>query len=332
MTFTPTMTLDPAALAATRVLVVHGVGCPDGIASMILLADAFPEARRVFVTYNDVSLSELEAEPGMLFCDITPPRERVAEFIAVGALVLDHHRSAESIVAAFGPRGVFADEEREPGVSGAVLAFCHVWEPVTGCHGGARWRNAADFASLAGLRDTWQRKEPRWREACAQAAALRFWPVEELLDLRSLHDSSVLWTGLAEKMEIGPVLLSLQEARDRRAIAEAYRFTAGGIRVLAFEGGDEEETKRAASDVADLVGDEADLVIGWHCRIQGGERQMALSCRSRGTFSAQAFAKAHEGGGHVNAAGCVLPLSPFNPYTSLRAVVECYASTLETRP
>lgn len=325
------MTLALAALRDVRVLVVHGAGCPDGIASALLLLDVFPSARLHFVTYDAVDLLALQPEPGMLFCDITPPRARVEEFVRAGALVLDHHRSADDIVAAFEARGVFADEEREPGMSGAMLAFCHVWEPMTGCHGGSRWRDAADFATLAGLRDTWMRKHPRWREACAQAAALRFWPWEGLRALRDPNDSSALWKGLGERMEIGPVLLEQQDLRDRRAIREAYRFIARGVRVLAFEGGDEEETKRAASDVADLVGDGADLVIGWHYRIQHGVQSMALSCRSRGDFSARTFAKAYGGGGHVHSAGCVLPVSPFNPFNALRDAVERYPD-LETTP
>jgi hypothetical protein len=303
--------LNIDSLLAVRCIITHE-HCADGVASAIILHDALPSARIEFVQYNTSAHRDLRAEPGILFCDMTPPAARVQEFVDAGAIVLDHHRGAREIVEAFGERGVFADEATEPGVSGATLAFREVWFLTKGCRGNAR--ALANLCDLAGIRDTWQRNHQRWREACAQAAALRFWLPEMLI--------GATMDTLAHRIEIGEMLLARDEQRDEKSIAEAYRFDAGGIRVLAFDG-------THTSDIADRVSDDVDLVLGWHYAHEDGRARLTVSCRSRGRVSALALAKANGGGGHTQAAGFKIDASPTaSPYVALRRLVEEYAGVI----
>lgn len=307
--------LDLDSLLQVRTIVTHE-GCADGIASAIILRDALPNARVEFVQYNTPAHRDLRATPGMLFCDMTPPAARVQEFVEAGAIVLDHHKGAREIVEAFGERGVFADEATEPGHSGAGLAFGEVWLVARRPFVRPQWADfMADFARLAGIRDTWQRDHHRWRKACAQAAALRFWPIDILLD-----DVS----GIGQRLEIGDTLLQRDEARDERSIAEAYRFEVGGIRVVAFEG-------LHTSDIAERLEGEADLVLGWHYQMEDGRARMVVSGRSRGAVSALALAKANGGGGHERAAGFKIDsFGNESPYAVMRRLVEMHVGAYHT--
>jgi hypothetical protein len=292
-----------------RTLVTHA-DCADGMASAILLADALPDRRVVFVQHNTPDYTTLPAEPGMLFCDIVPPPTRVDEFVEAGAIVLDHHRGAKDIVGQFGDRGVFADETAEPGVSGAMLAFREVWLAIYDAAPADTIRRAQRFATLAGIRDTWQNTDPRWKEACAHAAALRFWPWGRLRGLT--------WLTLEDRLTIGELLLQKDEERDTRTITEAYRFTANGIGVMVFEG-------IQTSDISERMAHEIDLVMGWHYQVVRGRPEMVVSCRSRGGFSCLPLAKRYGGGGHAHAAGFRIDVdrmkSP-NPYEHLRTLVD----------
>jgi hypothetical protein len=302
-------------LKAVRTIVTHK-DCADGVASALILHDVLPEAAILFMQYGTPELAALEATPGMLWCDFSPPADRAAEFVHAKSIVLDHHRTAKPVVEAFGSRGIFADEQIDPGVSGAVLAFRRVWQPLvengveSTCTG---WRSVAE---LAGVRDTWQKDSPLWREACAQAEALRFLP---FADLRDAAEAEVL----SELLKIGPVLLEKHAERVTEAVRTAHRFTTlRGIRVVVFQGVSE------TSDAADLLGAEADLVMGFKYLDDGGPR-VVWSCRSRGDFDVAAFAKMYGGGGHAKAAGFWTPALPHdpNPFTEARAVVAAFENT-----
>lgn len=298
---------DPRAdaLRSVTTIVTHA-DCPDGIASALILLDALPDAEVVFTTYNTEHYRNLPAAPGMLFCDITPPRERAQEFVAAGAFVRDHHRGAQDIVALFGERGVFADE---PGVSGAMLAYRY-WCDRYGVSFAGGFGQVQDnwfkLAELAGIRDTWQRQHPRWREACAQAAALCFWPWSSLVRPADIV-MTVRWQHhLQGLLQIGETLLARDEATARRCLSEASRVRvtgpSGALTCVVFEGGSHE-----SSNVADLAGD-ADLVMAWHYRREGGRFLLDVSCRSRGAFKVVDLAKHYGGGGHDRAAGFTVPV------------------------
>lgn len=338
------MSLNLDALRSVRRIITHrrpeGL-CADAVASALILRDALGPIPVSFVEYGSAELREIEPEDGLLFVDMTPHVERdhggaltpnshayLLRLAAAGTIVLDHHKGAADVVRMFGERGVFADEAREPGVSGGTLAYLEVWGPLyraSPVYGQRRLdaERAYNLGVLAGVRDTWQRKDPRWREACEQACVLAFFPVESLS----------LGPDLDAKMAIGAVLLARDEERARRCLAGAARFDVDGTReaeamsgrghrfvkpihVIAFEG-----VSHDASDVADLASD-AGLVLAWHYEIVEGRPTMRVSIRSRGVVNCAAFAMLFGGNGHSGAGGFSVAIDAANPYTQIRSIVE----------
>lgn len=311
--------MDISHLKTIKKIIAHD-NCPDGRASALICHEVLPDAEIEFIQYQTPRHKTIEPEAGVLFVDFTPFAEwepvtpenknppmteagkaRIQAWVEYGTIVLDHHKGAADLVAMFGDRGVFADEKDNPGVSGAVLAWREVYEPLAGARKGIKKTKEAqslvvrEFAALAGVRDTWQNKDPSWVESGEQAASLMFWPWEKLL--------ATGVKGLAPLLEIGPVLRERDYARDTKTIAEAYTIEFEGKKFMCFEG-------MHTSDIADRV--DVDMVIGWHFLKETDGLKVQFSCRSRGDFSALDFAKAHGGGGHKNAAGFKIPLMPEN--------------------
>jgi hypothetical protein len=179
-------------LRAVKRIIVHA-NCPDGRASALILHAALPDVEIVEMNYGEPAHENLVAEPGLLFCDFTPPKARLAEFAAVGAIVLDHHERA--LVEPFGERGVFGENEKAE--SGAVLAWREVY---TTSRQSVMPGPPHVLATFAAIRDTWQRNDPGWDLACAVSEALRFVPLPDALAM-----------GIGRFMNIaadlGPVLL-----------------------------------------------------------------------------------------------------------------------------
>jgi hypothetical protein len=350
-------------LLAVKTIIVHDA-CPDGLASAIILKDAYaqrglyPEIR--FVQYGTEGREKLEPAPGMLFCDFSPyipdieveegkrkipDPEKLKAWVDSGTIVLDHHAGAKNVVLAFGKNGVFADEKEHPGVSGAFLAYGLVWTPLyyagrmavvelphdepiqmarTNEELLVQMENALkgvqdehdrivatqesetlfvkDFAVLAGIRDTWQNKHPRWREALVQTEVLFFFPHEDwLAKAVPFHPGNrSFWT---ERLKLGDLLLTKHEKSVKRCIEGSWKFTtAKGTRVLVFEG----VTK--ASDAGELVDKGADIVMAFNYfteEINGfPHRKVIYSLRSHTGYDCAAFAKTFPGGGgHTAAAG-----------------------------
>ena len=313
-------------------LVTHGPACPDGISSALIVKDALPDVRVSFMAYNTAELAALKAEPGLLFVDFTPPRDRVAEFVEAGAICLDHHPTAKDIVEAFGENGVFGENEKNE--CGAWLAYTEVWKQIAEpkyTHAWAHERDKVrDFAQLAAIRDTWKKDDPRWQQACEQAATLVFFGVDRFLGMS--------WGFVEDQIEsVGSVLLDKQLSAARRSIEEAHCFTsaAKGTKVLAFQG------VSTTSDVAELMDNEKDeqnpfqrlvddvyhpdLVVGFHYRSDAGKLQLQFSMRSHTGYDCAAFAKAHGGGGHKAAAGFTVEVSPeigVNPYRLFQLLLD----------
>lgn len=317
------MSLTIDKLRAIKTVITHA-DCADGLVSAMLLRDALgPNVSFRFLHHETAEHRELPAEPGMLFADFSPPEARAQEFVDAGALVLDHHRTARGVVEAFGENGVFGDEATEPGVCGATLVHKHVWGPMQ--VGISTPFAVAGFAhslaTLAGVRDTWQRSDPRWREACIQHHVLMFIPRERWMNVQLAR--------VAEEWHLHVVLGSLlQEKQDeatRNVIAGAYRFTTSrGTRVVVFEG------LRQTSDAAESIGSDADLVIGFGFRVERDgimqKPKMMLSLRSHTTFDCAVMAMAHGGGGHTKAAGFSRELDHelAHPYELARQTVEMW--------
>ena len=365
--------MDVETLRSIKKVVTHRSSattvCHDGMAAAMIVSDALPQVEVVFCQYNTTEHRALVPEPGVLFVDFTPYAERSPDpphalterglkqaraWVDEGAVVLDHHRGAADLVALFGERGVFADEAKEPGVSGAELARREVWVPIKGstsCDQIEHHDKIVElFALQAGVRDTWQREHPLWRGACWQAAALCFWSPEVWLDACGVFERpdgeelvndvfnvkqvGIDWREVLDKVEeIGEVLLAKQEVADDELAQGAYHFRVAGLNVACFQG-----SSREASDVGDLLAQllNVDLALAWSYyaeevnRLDGTLQQprMRVSARSRGGFACDAFAKSYGGNGHKNSAGFVLDVggSSMNPYTALHAAVIDYTA------
>lgn len=309
-------------LKAVDHIVTHK-DCADGITSAMILKDVLPKAKVTFLHYNSPEQRDLLANPGMLFCDFSPAKERIQEFINVGTLVLDHHKFAKETVEAFGENSIFADEAIEPGVCGAVLAYRHVWKPLDGARHSGPMTNPdpeedaiiGQLAALAGVRDTWQKADPRWQEACEQAEALRFWPLANLLGQDPLN-----WGRLIQP--IGKVLFEKNLDYANQLAETSYRFTSKkGTRVIIFSG------TSMSSDTAEAAGETVDIVVGFGYKCDEGKPIVIFSTRSHTTFNVGAFCVAHGGGGHTKAAGFSLPLdmsATLNPFQQFRDILETW--------
>jgi hypothetical protein len=302
-------------LKQVRTIITHA-NCPDGIASAILLHDALPSAQIRFLTHGTKEYRELVPENGMLFCDIAPPAMNAGEFLRFKPIVLDHHKSAGSLVQGF-EHHVFADEKLEPGVSGAVLAFREVWSPVRKRSDDVhdhRFYRAKGFAEMAGIRDTWQTSNTFFGLSCYQAEALHFWPVNKWLGIADPFDG----TDMANMLTIGSVLFEKKLEAAKKALSQSWRTTVNNIRCVVFEG------TTLTSDVAELVGDDADLIVGFGFVVEDGKFMLNVSTRSHTTFDCAAFAKQHGGGGHTKAAGFTVPFGPraLNPYSFFRGLLD----------
>lgn len=305
-------------------LVTHA-GCPDGIASEIIVKDALPDVKVSFMAYGTEEHRRLEpARAGhTLFVDFTPPRERVAEFVAAGSICLDHLPTARDIVEAFGENGVFGLNEKNE--CGAWLAYEHVWLPLEKAKPVEQWSRIAveDFARLAAIRDTWKKDSPDWQRACAQAAELMFWG-----ERTSLGDMLRAQIGT-----LGQHLLDKQLSAAQRALEESHLIITGkGTEVWMFQGvsttsdAAELAEKAVEKTLHDQVGpSQPDLVVGFHYKVDAGKLKLQFSTRSHTGFDCAAFAKAHGGGGHKAAAGFTVEVSPevsVNPYAMFRLLLE----------
>lgn len=318
--------LDLNTLDNVKRIITHD-NCADGMASAMILHDVYPDIEPEFAQYDSKEQRDMEVTEGMLFVDFSPHADKAAASLEAGAIVLDHHKTSKDLVAQFSDKGlgVFGDEKDDPGICGATLAFQHVWLPL------AQRRQKGDpvvediqpgdqvydlfhnLATLAGIRDTWQTKDPRWQQACEQAMAIDWWPNEFLLETQPGD-----WH---HKLVLGPILFKKKLKWAKKTIGSAFRFTtAKGTRVVMFEG------LKTSSDAAEMLGTEADLVCGYGMWLEDGQVKIVYSTRSRSEFDCSVFCKAHGGGGHTKAAGFKSnpKLEEANPYTYFQGLLEKY--------
>lgn len=308
------------ALAQVRKIIVHANGatspCADGRASAIILRCAFPEAEIVEMAYQSPEHNELRAEPGLLFCDFTPPRERLDEFVGAGAIVLDHHDP--ELVKPFGERGMFGAKFLVECGATLALDLVHSMMPETnGC-----WLD--QLAKYAAIRDTWSKAHPEWETACAWASGLRFYSLEELL--------GNTWETLGRMIRVGKRLREkeMEEARELARTAlhvgniwNVWERRAVGVWIIP---------SLKTNDVADLVlpmNEQASVLAGFgfvHEPIGEGrgktKLKLVVSLRSR-NFDAQRCATFHGGGGHKEAAGFAIE------YEGTSIVQSPYAAILD---
>jgi hypothetical protein len=318
-------------LSKIKRIIVHG-NCHDGMASAILLYDALriePE----FIIHGTKEYVEMEATEGMLFCDITPPEDRYEEFIKAGAIVLDHHIGVKYIVEAFGENGVFADEEKDPGVSGALLAFREVWLPKY-----YHWLSAVGepcalspykeslelLATLAGIKDTWQKHNSRWHEAGAQTCMLTFYSWEYWK--RKIGDYY-----FSEEMEVGRMIYEDRMLKAEKLADKAFVFKVvvndSGYKIAIFNDPD-----RYTSDVSEILRNRGvNVVAGFFYTKRPSDENplICFSIRTDGSINASDLAKTIPGGGgHTKAAGFseTIDLGEINAYAAFRDIFIDYIS------
>ena len=259
--------------------------CPDGIASAIILSHVFPHESVIFLNQSSNDYLDLPAIPGMLFCDICPPKHRVQEFVNVGAYVLDHHAQSESIIKEFKERGIFANEVLEPGVSGAVLAYREIYEFYFGKD------KTEKFARLAGIRDCWINSSPEWVEACQQACMLEFFGFEyfntPLIKFPSEHD-----------IKMGGFLYNkkLEKAKET---AEKHIIFNDEIAIATATGTEVNDVSKVIFETHS----EISIVAGFQHVVDQGNLKIIISLRSCGDVDVGMIAKKYGGGGHKHAAG-----------------------------
>lgn len=322
-----------------RVTVVYTHNhCPDGMASAMILKDAFRMLGMnpciEFLAHNTPEHEKAGLSLGpdavSLFCDIAPHwsaavvmKNRQTE----RTIVLDHHKGAEEVVRSFGELGVFADEKLEPGVSGAVLAFREVWMVAQANREDARrdvgtapvtLRSVEDFALSVGARDTWQTGDARFRRGQWISKLLMSKPASYWLgDVTNADNHRTTGPYMLEaEVQIGRALFEAHEEAVRQAVDQCVQFKVGTVPLYVFQ--EQASGFRLCSDVAESfrhVDEQQCVVAGFSYVVDkpGDPPKLLYSLRGLNGFDVAAFAKANGGGGHTAAAGfsvdSQLPLS-----------------------
>lgn len=335
-------------LQAVKRIITHD-HCADGIASAMILKQALPHAAVDFMQYDSPAHKALMPEEGLLFCDFSPwlpktkvetavtakdleaeaaAQKRLQEFKTAGAIVLDHHSTQERVVKAFGELGVYADAKTQPGVSGAVLAFTEVWDPV--CRVGlspaaykAHRPIVQAFARDAGVRDTWLTKDGQFQAGCEQREALLFWPVADLLSLPVPN-----WP---EKLKIGASLWSRHLRDVREYLDKGARFVSDQKTRILMSAGLSQTSDAAEMNTKGDPAEHVDLIVGFQyvgAKVEGGQViDLIFSTRSHTGYRCDLLAKAYGGGGHQAAAGFKVSVDPAaaeNPYRTFMQFLDAF--------
>lgn len=284
-------------------------GCPDGIASAYILHQKFPNAEIQFVQHDTPEYKNIKPQPGLLFCDFSPEKNRAQEFLDAKTIVLDHHKTAQPIVELFAKEGlgIFGDEKTNPGMSGAMLAYHFINQLDNSWHG-QEDTNLETIARLIGIRDTWVRNSPDWQEACELSSALIFYPFDYIL---SLSPQNLL----NEAKTIGKILYNQKINYAKEAIKNSYRFqTETGYNVVVVSG------TSVTSDVSDIS--DTDIVVGFNYFCVEETQKIILSFRSKSDFDVSKLVSKMGGGGHTKAAGCTLELNErsLQPYILIEEI------------
>ena len=349
------MMIPIEVLKKVSVIYTHG-HCPDGLASAMILKDAFRmlgmSPRIEFLVHGTPEhRAAFPSEDGLtLFCDIAPVK---AQSIPMGsAIVLDHHVGAREIVESFGSLGVYADAEKEPGVSGAVLAFREVWlstfaemvnlnENVADSPQHDRVR---DFALCVGARDTWQTQDGRFQRGQWISKMLMSKPASHWLggtrrvelENGAVHDvpeRAVLPYLHESEVEMGRALFEAHEESVRQAVEQCVSCSVqignspGYIALFVFQ--EQASGFRLCSDVAEALrsnakthggGEVPAVVAGFSYVVDkpGDNPRLLYSLRGLSGFDVQKFATANGGGGHKAAAGFSCDGQVGDPYGLVR--------------
>jgi oligoribonuclease NrnB/cAMP/cGMP phosphodiesterase (DHH superfamily) len=315
--------MDVSLFKDVKRIITHG-GCPDGMGSAVMLHCVFSDIEPEFYHHKQPEYLNLVPEEGMLFCDIIPPEHRAEEFVPYNPVVLDHHKGVEHIVAMYGERGVFADEKKEPGVSGTTLAFREIFAPSINERGNeGALRKASEFARLAGIRDTWQKKDPDWEKACHQAAMLTFYPWEHFSSNSYSEIFGLSYEAFPDEMKVGENIYAKRMRDAKKCLNNSVVFRSNGYKVAVFNDPD-----KLCSDVAEMhrQNHTADVIAGFYYVDDGEGTNIIYSMRCNQLFNVQEMASALGGGGHTKAAGfsITMNIEDVNPFLRFKELFDDY--------
>lgn len=270
--------------------IVTHADCPDGYASALILKDAFPPAEVIFMQHGSKEHREFTGRNDVLFCDFVPHESTIESWLKTNVRVLDHHVTSRHVVEAL--HGVYKEDR-----CGAQLAF-DVWKDnvhLAPTNASRRTIDGYDyhtpvvkhFADRAAVRDLWKTSDEDWNSACAQASTLMLYGWRRLSQIKEC-----LWA-YNDFTDVGEMLLEHRAEEVKTAVKNAVRMTLADRRVVLFQ------NKMLSSDVAEHLGKEADVVVGFS--FVGDE--IEYSTRSHTGFDCARLAKALGGGGHQAAAG-----------------------------
>ena len=307
------MTVSKEDLLNVKKIVVHKF-CHDGTSSAMIIKDVLHDVEVFFAGHKDKEYLELKAEPGLLFCDISPPEGREKEFLKARSIVLDHHIKCEKVIKEFEAAGLGAYGEMDEGVSGAVLAYRHVWMPLEE-KAKTDKRMVCSLQRLAGIRDTYQKDSIEWVDAQEQTEALAFYSSNHYLDEN--HPCGIL----PQEKEIGKIISERNNEIVKRAVERAFIHHWNGIKVAIIPG------HKIISDAAEELrktGVPITFAFGFKVSDHGSPF-IAISSRSDGSFDCNKFGDNYGGGGHVQAAGGIVvdvTEKTMSPYVEIARMLE----------
>lgn len=290
--------------------------CHDGTSSAMIIKDVLHDADVEFYSHKDKAYLDLEAQEGMLFCDISPPPGRDQEFIDTKAIVLDHHEKTKDTVLKFQEHGLGVYGETQDGISGAVLAYNHVWLPLIDL---ARTDkiHVCRLQRLAGIRDTYQKDSIEWDDAQEQTEAIAFYPINHFLNN---HIAGIT----AEENVIGRIIKEKTEDFIKRAAETAYTYFWKDRKIAILSG------HRVISDASEELRKQGcSIVFSFTYKNTTDGLFLSYSSRSDGSFDCNKFAGYFGGGGHIRAAGGIgfeVNSNTLNPYSVIRKAVSKYGS------
>lgn len=293
---------------SNQTVIYAHANCADGLASAIIAKAALINAEVVFVSHHKELV--LDVRPA-LFVDFCPPAKQADDFLANGSVVLDHHRSAREVVSRFESinQGVFADEEKDRGVSGAMLVYQHVYMGENEIF--------QEMAHLIGLSDTYQINNARYLDGVKLSLALRTIPSSIWLNTKLNKESFELFK------KIGAATYDNDQDDLKRLASKVIVIEEGNVKVAIID-------SMKVTGILKLLPAGVDAIIGFHYDVdsdkQSVQLQLSVRSKSKERFHAANFCKLFGGGGHDHAAGCSLDVSysTKNPYSQIQNVIKLY--------
>lgn len=310
--------IDKIKLLKVKKIVLHKF-CHDGLASGMIIKDVLHDVEYFFADHKDSEYLNIKAEPGLLFCDISPPPGREAEFFWNESIVLDHHEGTKDIVLKFQNAGLGVYGEIDEGISGALLAYKYVWLPLEAQFGQTDFHKIKQFAERAAIRDCWKINSPEWLNACYQTDTLNFYPEKYFMEN---HHACIL----DHEMEIGKISYEKYQENLKYAISNCViKKWKDELHNIDLNYGII-PGHRIISDCAEILRkDNVNILFAFSFKIDEDKNPyLACSIRSDGSFDCNKFASFHGGKGHKKSAGGIkidLKSYNLNPYYIIELIL-----------